>query len=214
MSDKLTAAQPTTVAYLRVSSRAQDHSTQRSAIERAAAARGDTITTWYSEKRSGKSLDRAELHRLRADARAGLVRKIYVFRVDRLTRSGIKDTLQVVEEFRAHRVELVSVSDGFAFDGPAAEIIIAVMSWAAKVERLAINERISAARDRLESEGRAWGRPSRFSAADIRRVVAMKTEGRTVREISMALKVPRSTVGRLLTSQKVQRKTTPDSPGP
>ncbi|MGO9834567.1 MAG: recombinase family protein [Polyangiaceae bacterium] len=42
-------------AYIRVSSRTQDHATQRAAIERAAAARGDSITTWYSEKRSAKS---------------------------------------------------------------------------------------------------------------------------------------------------------------
>ena len=46
------------VAYVRVSSRAQDAKSQRSAIERAAAARDDVIDGWYSEKRSGKSIAR------------------------------------------------------------------------------------------------------------------------------------------------------------
>lgn len=46
---------------------------------------------------------------------------------------------------------------------PAAEVVLAVMAWAAKMERLAINERISAARAQLEEEGRSWGRPPRFS---------------------------------------------------
>ena len=40
-------------AYVRVSSRAQDHATQRAAIEQAATARGDAIGAWYAEKVSG-----------------------------------------------------------------------------------------------------------------------------------------------------------------
>ncbi len=46
------------VAYIRVSSRAQDHATQRSAIERFAPARGDTIEDWRAEKRSAKTMAR------------------------------------------------------------------------------------------------------------------------------------------------------------
>src|SRR5579871_4105371 len=64
------------VAYVRVSSRSQDLATQRTSIERAAAARGDVVGTWYAEKRSARTLERAELARLRADARAGLVRRL------------------------------------------------------------------------------------------------------------------------------------------
>jgi DNA invertase Pin-like site-specific DNA recombinase len=186
------------VAYVRVSSRAQDHATQVAAIERAAHARGDTIARVYAEKRSGKTIARPELDRLRADARAGLVRRVYLFRLDRLTRSGIRDTFEVVEELRAHGCHIVTVSDAFDLDGPAAEIVLAVMAWASKMERLAINERISAARDRLEAEGRRWGRSRRMDDATIARAVAMKGEGRSVREIAVALKIPRATVTRAL----------------
>jgi putative DNA-invertase from lambdoid prophage Rac len=185
-------------AYCRVSSKAHDLATQRHAIERAATARGDTITSWRSEKRSGKLLARPELDELRADARAGLVKKLYLYRLDRLTRSGIADTLQVVEELRRHGCEVVSVADGFDLTGPAAEIILAVVSWAAKMERLAINERIAAACERVEAEGGRWGRPSRFSDQDRAKVVAMHREGRTIREIAVALKTPKSTVARAL----------------
>lgn len=187
-----------TIAYLRVSSRAQDFATQKSAIERAATARGDTITDWRSEKRSGKTLARPELGRVRADARAGHVRKLYVFKLDRLTRSGIRDTFEVVEELRAHGCKIVSVSDGFALDGPAAEVVLAVMAWAAKMERLAINERISAARERVEAEGRRWGRPTRLDDGRRAQVISMKNAGRTIREIAVAVKIPKSTVARAL----------------
>jgi site-specific DNA recombinase len=187
-------------AYLRVSSRAQDHKTQRRAIERMAAARGFEIAEdkWYHEKRTGKTLARPELDRLRADARAGHVRRLVVFRLDRLTRSGIRDTFELVEELRGHGVEIVSVADGFDLAGPAAEVVLAVMAWAAKMERLAINERIAAARERLSQEGKPWGRPPRLAPADRARASELRRQGRSLREIAVALKVPRSTIARAL----------------
>ncbi|MCC7541191.1 MAG: recombinase family protein [Deltaproteobacteria bacterium] len=184
--------------YVRVSSRSQDATMQRLAIERAASARGDSIGTWYAEARSARTLARPELDRLRTDARSGALRRLYLFRLDRLTRSGIRDTLEVVDELRRHGVEIRTVSDGFDLDGPAAEVVLAVMAWASKMERLAINERISAARDRMEREGRRWGRPRRLDDATIERARAMRAEGRTVRELAVALKVPRSTIARAL----------------
>ncbi len=190
-------------AYLRVSSRAQDHAMQRASIERAATARGEAIMDWYAEKRSGKALARPELDRLRADARGGAVAKLYVFKLDRLTRSGIRDTLDVIEELRSHGCKVVAVADGFDLDGPTAEIVLAVMAWAAKMERQAINERIAAARERLEAEGRAWGRPRRLDDRTVARAREMRAEGRSVRDIAIALKVPRSTIARAMApSQK------------
>lgn len=183
-------------AYLRVSSKAQDLGMQRAAIERAAAARGDVVTRWYAEKRSAKVLARPELDRLRADARAGHIKRLYMFRLDRLTRSGIRDTFTAVEELRQHGVQLLTVSDGFDLDGPAAEVVLAVMAWAAKMERLAINERISAARERLREQGRAWGRPSRVSPEQREKIAALRCEGRSIRAIAVALKLPKSTVAR------------------
>jgi site-specific DNA recombinase len=123
-------------AYIRVSSRTQDHASQRSAIERASAARGDGIARWYAEKLSGKTMARPEIQRLRDDSRAGLLRRLYVFRLDRLTRSGIRDTFELVEQLRGYGVEIVTVADGFDLNGPAAEVVLAVMAWAAKMERL------------------------------------------------------------------------------
>jgi DNA invertase Pin-like site-specific DNA recombinase len=87
------------VAYVRVSSKAQDHKSQRTELEPVAKARGDTIARWYAEKMSGASTARPALEQLRQDARAGKVRRVYVYRLGQLTRSGIRDTFEVVEEF-------------------------------------------------------------------------------------------------------------------
>ncbi len=190
------------LAYIRVSSKAQNYASQKAAIIKAATAHGDIVETWYSEKRSAKTVKRPELQRLRADARAGRLngQRLYIFRLDRLTRSGIRDTLEVLEELRAGGCEVVAVSDGFPLTGPYAEVVIAVMSWASQMELRAKNERIAAARERMEAEGKAWGRPKRMSDEVVAKAVALSESGKTIREIAVALKTPRATVARALAS--------------
>jgi putative DNA-invertase from lambdoid prophage Rac len=189
-------------AYIRVSSKSQTLDMQRAAIERAARTRRDTITDWYSDKQSARTLARPGLEKLRQAAREGRVPRLYVYRLDRLARSGIRDTFEVIEELRRHHCKLVTVSDGFDLAGPAAEVVLAVMAWAAKMERLAINERIAAARIRLEEEGRSWGRPPRLSPLEKTRIAELRRRGKTIREIAVAVSAPRATVARAL-SHKV-----------
>lgn len=183
-------------AYLRVSTTQQDWKLQRAAVMRAAAARGDRITKqlWFEEKKSGRTIERPVLQKLRDAVRAGVVGRVYVFRIDRLTRSGIRDTLALVEEFKRGGAELVSVADGFDLTGPGAEIVLAVMAWAAQMERNAIGERIKAARVRVEAAGGRWGRPRRVDPATLKKARALEREGKSVRAIAIALKVPRSTL--------------------
>jgi DNA invertase Pin-like site-specific DNA recombinase len=188
----------TVVAYVRVSSASQTAAMQRDAIERAAQARGDTIARWYSDTYTGGTLERAALAEVRAAARAGDVERLYVYRLDRLTRTGIRDTLDVVDELRHHGCELVTIADGFDFHGPAAEIVLAVLAWAAKMERVAINERISAARKRVEAQGGAWGRPMRMTRDQEVKAKALREAGHTLRHIAQVCGVPRATVARCL----------------
>jgi DNA invertase Pin-like site-specific DNA recombinase len=164
----------------------------------AARARGDRVGTWYAEKKSGGTMARGELARLREDARAGLVRRLYVFRLDRLTRTGIRDTLSLVEELRAVGTEVVTIADGFDLAGPASEVVLAVMAWASQMERLATLERLAAARRRLEASGRRWGRPKRMSKKEVEAARAMRGEGASLRRIAMAVHVPLATVARAL----------------
>jgi DNA invertase Pin-like site-specific DNA recombinase len=188
-------------AYVRVSSYSQDASMQRDAIARACSARGEGEPEWYSDTWTGGALRRPSLDSLRQAVREGRIGKLYVWRLDRLTRSGIRDTLDLVEELTRHGCELVTIADGFTLEGPGAEIVLAVLAWAAKMERLAIGERISAARERAKAEGKGWGRPKRLNRVAVKQIRALRETGSTVRAIAASLKVPRSTVWRAL-SQK------------
>jgi DNA invertase Pin-like site-specific DNA recombinase len=185
-------------AYLRVSSGGQTVKAQRRAVELAARARGERIGAggWFSETASAGRLERPALAALRAAVRAGRFSRVYVFRLDRLTRSGIRDTLALVEEFRRHGAELVSVADGFELGGPAADVVLAVLAWAAQMERRALGERIRAARARVEATGGRWGRPRRLDPTTVAQAEQMRRArpGYSIRKIAAALKVPRSTL--------------------
>ena len=192
----------TVAAYVRVSSRSQNHATQVEAITRAAEARGDEITEWFSEKASAGKLDRPALGMVREKARRGEISKLYVFRLDRLARTGIRDTLTVLEELRAAGCKVLSTHDGFDLEGPAADVVISVLAWAAQMERLALGERIAAARARVERRGGSWGRPKALRPIDVTRILARsKKNGESIRQIAIALKIPRSTVAEVVSGK-------------
>jgi DNA invertase Pin-like site-specific DNA recombinase len=198
---------------VRVSSKVQTHKTQQASIEAAARARGDEIAAWYAEKKSGGTMKREELDRLRADVRTGIVRKLYVFKLDRLTRTGVSDTYAILAEFQRAGCEVVAVSDNLHIkpgdDDLASTVFIFALSLAAKLERTAINERIAAARERLASEGKPWGRRPRLQGERLEQARRLRAEGRSIRAIAVALKVPHSSVARSLS-----RKDTPENEGP
>lgn len=202
-------------AYLRVSSASQDAASQRDAIERAAAARGDSIGEWFSEKLSAKTMKRPELERLRTAVRAGTVRRVYTFKLDRLCRTGVADTFGVVEDFKRAGTELVAVADNLALKPGdadiASEVFVFALGLAARLERLAGEERRAAARERLKAAGKPWGRPQRMDAAQVARAQELRSEGRSVRQVAIAMKVPRATIARALA--RASQKSPPNSEG-
>jgi DNA invertase Pin-like site-specific DNA recombinase len=148
-----------TVAYIRVSSKSQDYKYQRLAIERECQRQGVVIHRWYGDVASGAGMARPQLKALREAVRAGDVEAVWVWRLDRLTRSGILDTLSAVNDLRKYGCAVRSVADPFALEGPAAEMVLAALAWAAQLERQKIRENQQAARARMVAEGRRWGRP-------------------------------------------------------
>lgn len=181
-------------AYVRVSTPEQNYELQREAIERAATARGDASLTWYAETRSGRSWIRPELEKLTRAAARGLHERIYVWRLDRLTRRGAADMLNTVQQLRAPGCQLISVSQGFDFVGVMGDLLVAMIGALAEQEMDDQLERQKAARRALEARGGKWGRPPKVTAELGARIHALASEGRSVRSIAMAVKVPRSTV--------------------
>jgi DNA invertase Pin-like site-specific DNA recombinase len=185
-------------AYIRVSSRSQDYGYQRHAIERAARARGEVIHLWYADVASGSTMNRPKLRQLRDKIRVGGVQRLWVWRLDRLTRSGIADTLSALEELRRCGCALASVSDGLALEGPAGELVVSVLAWAAKIEREKIRENQLAARARMEAEGRSWGRPPELTPSQKERIHLLAEQGYSHKRIAALVECSKTSVWNVL----------------
>lgn len=179
---------PVVAGYIRVSSRTQDYEYQRHAIEQAARARGELVHRWYGDRATGSRMDRPALIKMRDAIRAGQIQRLWVWRLDRLTRSGIVDAISCIREMRKHGCVLCSVADGFPFDGEFGELFIAIASCMAQHEREKIRENLAAARARMAAAGRPWGKPA---ASDEQRALVsdLRREGKSIRQISRELRV-------------------------
>jgi len=135
---------------------------QRSAIERAASACGDAIGDWRAEKRSARTMARAELSGSLPMPALRAARPTRV-RLPARPAHAVGHRRHPYHPLRApHERDRVRERRGrLRPQRPHAEVIVAVIAWAAKMDRLATAERIAVARERLEADG-GWGRPRRM----------------------------------------------------
>lgn len=142
--------------YIRVSTQEQAKDgysidEQRERLTKYADAQGWVVYRVYSDPGfSGGSLRRPAMEDLVHDAQAGLVEKVVVYKLDRLSRSQ-KDTLYLIEDvFLQHGVDFVSMTENFDTGTPLGRAMIGILSVFAQLEREQIKERMSMGR-----EGRA-----------------------------------------------------------
>jgi hypothetical protein len=75
---------------------------------------------------------------------------------------------------------------------PGAEERDAICQTKCSREPAWTSERIAAARERIEAEGGRWGCPLRMARHAVERAVALRAQGRSVRQIAIALGKPTS----------------------
>src|ERR1700679_3127814 len=102
----------TIAIYCRVSSRSQDSANQKPDLQRWIDQNPDAPVKWYDDTFTGKTMDRPGWNRLWAAVERGEVKKIVVWRLDRLGRtvSGLSRTF---EDLTGRGVTLVSLRDSF-----------------------------------------------------------------------------------------------------
>lgn len=90
---------------------------------------------------TGSNLDRPQIQRLIADAKAKRIDCVIVYKLDRLSRSQ-KDTLYLIEDvFLPHNVDFVSIRETLDTSTPYGRAMIGILSAFAQLERENIRER-------------------------------------------------------------------------
>ena len=195
----MTADRPLRAAlYARVSTVAhgQDVGLQLDELRRVAGQRGwQVVGTFVDEGVSGATDRRPALDRLMAEARAGRLDLVAVFRFDRFARST-RHLLVALEEFRQLGVHFVSLHEQVDTSTPMGKAMFTIIAAVAELERDILRERVIAGVRRAQAQGKHCGRPR--VEIDLRPAVAMLKEGRSLNEVAGILGVSRATLRRRL----------------
>jgi DNA invertase Pin-like site-specific DNA recombinase len=188
--------------YARVSTKDQSCELQVRDLRAYCTARGfDLVREYVDVGQSGAKDSRPELNKLMDDARKRQFEAIVVWRFDRFARST-KHLLSALEEFRSLGIQFISYQENIDTSSALGQALFTIVSAVAQLERDLIRERVSAGIRNARANGKKLGRPK--SRVDRERILQLKTQGQSLRQIAATLGVGYGTVrARLLTPHKL-----------
>lgn len=151
----------------------------------------------YTDEITGASVARPGLDQLMCAAIRHEFDIVLVFDLSRLTRRGPASAFQLIERLRESKVELWSMTEEyFRTSGAAGPLLIAIAAFLAQQEREGMQARVKAGLARAKAEGTALGR--RATLIDKERVLELRNQGLSIREIGVELAASKSIVQRTL----------------
>lgn len=102
---------------------------------------GNKFMVYTDKGYSGKNTDRPQFIKMMQDIKTGLIDRVIVYRLDRLSRS-ITDFGHMWEELNRYHVSFTSVSEKFDTDTPTGRAMIYIIMVFAQLERETIAERV------------------------------------------------------------------------
>jgi DNA invertase Pin-like site-specific DNA recombinase len=186
-----------TAIYARVSSKTQDTKSQEPDLRRWEAAH-DGPVKWFTDKLTGKTMDRPDWNKLESAIRSGKVSQIVVWRLDRLGRTASGLTA-LFDELQRRKVNLISLKDGLDLSTPAGRLMANVLASVAQYETEVRAERVRAGQEVARANGKTWGgseagKRKKVTALQERLICRMKKEGESISAISRAVKLSRPTI--------------------
>lgn len=187
----MTTTQPAAM-YLRVSTDQQTLENQRADLLRLAQARGFSVTAYEEIESAAKR--RPVFDRMMDDARAGRVRAVVVWALDRVHRS-MTGAINTVLELDRLGVQVVSLREPWLDTaGPVRDLLIAIFGWVAQQERERLRERTRAGLQRARSEGKRIGRPPSSPIALTAAAELVRVGGYSIRRAAAEWKIGASTL--------------------
>ena len=183
--------------YARVSSREsaerQDPENQLRLLRRRVEWDQVDIYKEYVDYAPGSDPNRPALAQMNRDMRAMRFRKVYVVRLDRITRS-LRNLLTLMEGFQDRGVDLVCTEQDIRTDTSTGKLLIHFLGAIAEFERDLISERTKEGLARAASEGRFPGR--RPIDIDMEEALRLREEGKSFSQIGAHFGVSKATVCR------------------
>jgi len=176
-----------TALYARISTsdKGQDPEMQLRELREHCQRRGWEIVGEYVDVGvSGSKDSRPQLNRLIADAHRRKLDAILVWKLDRFGRS-LKHLVNALAEFESLGVAFISLKESLDLTTPAGRLMFGIISAMAEFERDLIRERVKAGIANRRAKGLRVGRKP--IAIDSARLLGLRSEGQTIREIANTL---------------------------
>ena len=106
--------------------------------------RDEKIITFVDNGFSGGNVNRDGFQKMMKLVRQGKVKKVIVYKLDRISRS-LSDFVNILQEFKEHKVEFVSSQESFDTSSPYGEMIVKLLMVFAEFERTSIINRVTQA---------------------------------------------------------------------
>lgn len=106
--------------------------------------RGEKVVTFIDNGYSGGNMNRDGFQKMMGLVRQGKVSKVIVYKLDRMSRS-LSDFMNILQEFKEHKVEFVSSQEAFDTSSPYGDLIVKILMVFAEFERTSIINRVSQA---------------------------------------------------------------------
>lgn len=188
--------------YARVSTLEQNCEVQLQDLRRYASQRFARVKEYVDIGVSGTQRRRPQLDALMADAHKRRFEVVLVWKFDRFARS-LKHLIDSLEEFRALGIDFISYTEGVDTTTPSGQLLFHVVGAVAQFERDLIVERVRAGMAHARAMGKRIGRPR--AQVDLDRVITLREQGRSLREIARDLKIPVSRVRRALANRPAKQ---------
>ena len=104
--------------------------------------KGENYKAYTDKGYSGKNTDRPKFQQLMADIQRGLIKKVVVYKLDRISRS-ILDFATMMEEFQKYNVEFVSSTEKFDTSTPMGRAMLNICIVFAQLEHETIQKRVT-----------------------------------------------------------------------
>lgn len=105
-------------------------------------ADNEAYSVYQDSGYSGKNTDRPDYSRMEKDIEKGLIDKIIVYKLDRITRS-ISDFGTILDMIKRNKISFVSVSENFDTKSPIGEAMLAIIAVFANMERNNLIQRVT-----------------------------------------------------------------------
>ena len=148
--------------WARVSTDEQDADNQVLQLTEWAQLRGLEVVKTFRLAESAYTQIPPQIYEVMRDAHRGEYSTLLIWSLDRLSRRGIRETLDLLERLTTAGVHVLSYQEEFTTSTASPEIrelMLAFMAWMAKMESKRLSDRTVAGIERHRAAGGRHGRP-------------------------------------------------------